>query len=91
MLLTLLAKVVKFYVGSIVEDIRGFDFELVSRSTFDLKKYLGDFILTLLAIVISTSILGNRKKGSLRRSGRSFKRFHKSFKTSRSLGGTRFI
>ncbi len=52
---------------------------------------MDDSIQVLLPIAISARILGNRKRGSLRGSERSFRRSHRSFGTSRSLGRARFV
>ncbi len=49
---------------------------------------MDDFIQVLLAVTISARILENRKRGSLRGSGRSFRRSCRGF---RSLGGAWFV
>ncbi len=51
-------------------------------------------IQVLLAIVVSARILGDEKRGSLRGSGRSFRRSCRGFGglgSSRSLGGAWFV
>ncbi len=78
----------------IAVDIQGFGLELVSRSTFGLEEYLNDFIQVLLAVAISARILENGKRGSLRGSRRSFRRFRRGFGglgSSMSLGGALFV
>ncbi len=52
---------------------------------------MDDSIQVLLAVAISARILWNGKRGSLRGSGRSFRRSHRSFGTSKSLGRARFV
>ncbi len=56
-----------------------------------MEKCLDDSIQVLLAVAVSARILRNEKRGSLRGSGRSFKRSHRSFGSSRSLGESRFV
>ncbi len=95
MVLTLLTEVIAFHVGPTVVDVRGLGLELVSRSTFGiLEESLDDSLQVLLAIAISTRILENGKKGSLRGSGRSFRRSRRGFGglgSSRSLEGAWFV
>ncbi len=52
---------------------------------------MDDSIQVLLAVAISARILGNGKKGSLKGSERSFRRSHRSFGSSRSLGEARYV
>ncbi len=56
-----------------------------------MEKRLDDSIQVLLAIAISARILENGKKRSLRGSRRGFSKSRKSFGTSKSLGGSRFV
>ncbi len=92
MVLTLLVEVVAFHVGPTAVDIRGLGLKFVSRSTFQvLEECLDDSIQVLLALAISARILGNEKRGSLRGSGRSFRRSRRSFGISKSLGGAWFV
>ncbi len=95
MVLTLLTEVIAFHVGPTVIDVRGLGLELVSRSTLRiLEECLDDSIQVLLAVAISARILENGKGGSLRGTGRSFRRSRKGFRglgSSRSLGGAWFV
>ncbi len=62
---TLLAEVVVLYVRPTTVDVRGSGLEFVSRSTFGgVEECLDDSIQVLLAILISTKILGNGKGGA---------------------------
>ncbi len=87
MVLTLLAEVVTFHVGPTAVDVWCLGLEFISRSTFSiLEECLDDSIQVLLAVAINARILGKvGKRGSLKRSKRSFRRSRKSF------GGARFV
>ncbi len=97
MIFILLAEIVVLHVRPIAIDVQGLSLEFVSRSTFGgVVECLDDSIQVLLAVSISARILENRKRGSLRGSGRSFKhnrcfRSCKSFGASRSLKKSRFV
>ncbi len=92
MVLILLVEVITFYMGPTTVDVRGFGLEFVSRSSFwRIEKRLDDSVQVLLAVAISAKILENRKRGSLKGSRRSFRRSCRSFGSSRSLGGARFV
>ncbi len=94
MVLKLLTEVIAFHVGPTAADVWGLGLELVSRSTFRvLEEGLNDSIQVLLAIAISAKILENGKRGSLRGSGRSFRRSRRGFGglgSSKSLGDAWF-
>ncbi len=91
MVFTLLAEVIALHVRPIAVDVQGLSLEFVSISTFrDVKECLDNSIQVLLTVLISIRILGNRKKGSLRGSSRSF-RSSRSLGSSKSLRGSKFV
>ncbi len=95
MVLTLLTEVIAFHVGPTAVNVRGLGLELISRSTFRvLEECLDDSIQIQLAVAISTRILENGKRGSLRGSERGFRRSRRGFRglgSSRSFGGAWFF
>ncbi len=91
MVFTLFVEVISLHVRPTAVDIQGFNLEFVSQSTFGgVKKCLDDSIHVLLAISISTRIMRNGKRKSLRKSEKSF-RLRRCFRSHRSFVGCRVI